>query len=172
MTPSAPRTGQTKARRDCFRHHSWLGPDGRWKLTCHDCKVEIDAECTPFIAEHLTLYWLTRDNTPNNVHPSCTRCAKAKTKIDAGQSAKTKRVIKKNTEPREPSRLPSRPMQSGQKLKGSSAFAGGRKFQSGGKLAKGSKLPSGRKLKGSAPMSGTKASGFKRSMRGVVTKRI
>ena len=86
MTETAQkRTGQTKARRDCFLHHSWLSADGRWTLTCHDCKCEIDCECSPWTAEHLVVYFLTRDNSPMNVWPSCNDCATRKTKIDAGQ---------------------------------------------------------------------------------------
>lgn len=88
------RTGQAKAKRDCFLAHSHQSEvDGRWKLSCHCCDVEIDAAEDEWIAEHMVLYWLTRDNTPSNVWPSCVPCATTKTARDKKEIAKTKRIV-------------------------------------------------------------------------------
>ena len=175
--PKHVRKGQATARRHCFLAHSWLGSDGRWKLTCYACKCELDAAEDTFWAEHIVMYWLTRDNKPSNVWPSCTPCKVAKDASDAFERAKTKRIIIKNTEPRAPSRIPSRPMQSGLKLtsglklRSGSKLPTGRKMQTGAKLRNGSSFAPGRKLSGSAAMPGTKRSGIKRSVGGIVTQR-
>lgn len=164
------RQGQAKARRDCFLAHSWFdATDGRWKVTCYACHEVIDAAETDWIAEHLTMYVLTRDHRTTNVAPSCIPCKIAKDKRDAAEWAKTKRLMKSTTahaalmaaKAGQIETAPDRdaPRRSGPKMKS-------RPFPNGS-----AKIRSAGFAKGSRPLPGTKASGLRRRMSGRVERR-
>lgn len=60
------------------------------------------------VDEHIVPLWLGGSNDLSNREFTCEACAYRKTKDDISRIAKTKRLIRKHTEPRPPSRFQSR----------------------------------------------------------------
>lgn len=89
-----------RARRICFDAHKWLGPLGRWFLTCHVCKKAIDAlyESKKWRADHIKRRAEGGLDTPENLWPICIDCdcgpggkaAKDNTDIAKGKSVSAK----------------------------------------------------------------------------------
>ncbi len=102
-----------RARRICFDAHKWLGPLGRWFLTCHVCKGHIDAlyESKKWRADHIRRSAEGGLDTPENLWPICIDCdsgTDGKAAQDNKDIAKGKRVSAKHFLGRTQSKWPSR----------------------------------------------------------------
>ena len=73
---------------------------------CVMCDFPVTLAATEF--DHFDAHWISGRNDLKNFRGLCVPCHKIKTKADKGVIAHIKRIIKKNTEPREPSKIRSR----------------------------------------------------------------
>jgi 5-methylcytosine-specific restriction endonuclease McrA len=67
------------------------------KGICHICEQPIDGTREKWDAEHVIPIEISGDDTDGNLAPAHVRCHKSKTKKDAGDIAKCKRVHAKHT---------------------------------------------------------------------------
>src|SRR5262245_62145870 len=82
-----------KARRVCYEAHRWENSAGRWRLTCHVCKIEIDPiRREDWEADHIRRWADGGEDTPENVWPICIACHEKKSPKDTIEVAKRKRV--------------------------------------------------------------------------------
>lgn len=88
------RRDSVKARRICYMAHRWENEAGRWRLTCHVCKVAIDPiRRQDWRADHIRRWAEGGEDTPENLHPICTVCdVQGKAPHDTSEVAKGKRV--------------------------------------------------------------------------------
>jgi 5-methylcytosine-specific restriction endonuclease McrA len=78
----------------------------RDKGRCHICGESIDGARDRWDVEHIVPLALGGDDDGDNLAPAHARCHAGKTKQDAGQIAKAKRVHAKHTGAKAPSRKP------------------------------------------------------------------
>jgi 5-methylcytosine-specific restriction endonuclease McrA len=97
---ATPRKAMTTAR----KHAIWLAHDGR----CADCRRPVPMVGEGVIYDHDVQLWLGGAEDDAQVRPLCSTCNVAKTAADATTRGHVKRLIRKNTESRPPSRLKSR----------------------------------------------------------------
>ena len=87
----------TRARRICVDAHKWVGPLGRWFLTCHRCRSAIDLVRSPdgWRADHIRRFAEGGEDTAKNLLPICLACDAGiggKAADDTSEVAKGKRV--------------------------------------------------------------------------------
>lgn len=92
------------------RARVFLAQDGR----CAKCRAKL---FRPYIVDHVIQLWMGGADEPSNMQAVCRSCDAPKTAKDATDRAKVKRLIAKDTEPREPSRLQGRGFQQHPTLK-------------------------------------------------------
>lgn len=63
---------------------------------CHICEQKIDGVKEPWDVEHVIPLAISADDTDDNLRPAHRKCHKAKTKQDAADIAKCKRVARKH----------------------------------------------------------------------------
>jgi hypothetical protein len=83
-----------KARRICFEAHKWQNAAGRWRLTCHLCKGDIDPILkNSWRADHIRRFAEDGEDTPDNLWPIHVSCdVEIKQPHDTSEVAKGKAV--------------------------------------------------------------------------------
>ena len=89
------RSGQAKARRECFDAHKQADESGRIYLECHICGGRIDPAREAWEADHVVRHSVGGSDDVANIMPAHVKCHRIKTSEDVRENAKGKRVSEK-----------------------------------------------------------------------------